>query len=59
VTGILVCPNHNCITNDDEPVRTAFEVLEDGVRCSYCGTIVRGGDVAEHIVARASGETAL
>ncbi|GAB3316444.1 aspartate carbamoyltransferase regulatory subunit [Haloplanus rallus] len=59
VTGILVCPNHNCITNADEPVRTAFAVLEDGVRCSYCGTIVRGGDVAEHIDAHGSGETAL
>ena len=59
VTGILVCPNHNCITNADEPVRTEFEVLEDGVRCAYCGTIVRGEDVAEHIDARSSGETAL
>ncbi|WP_338739457.1 aspartate carbamoyltransferase regulatory subunit [Haloplanus salilacus] len=59
VTGILVCPNHNCITNADEPVRTEFEVFDDGVRCSYCGTIVREGDVAEHIDARGSGETAL
>jgi aspartate carbamoyltransferase regulatory subunit len=59
VTGVLVCPNHNCVTNDDEPVRTAFEVFEDGVRCSYCGTIVREGDVAEHIDVGRTGETAL
>ena len=59
VRGILVCPNHNCITNADEPVQTEFEVLSDGVRCSYCDTIIREGDVAEHIDARGSGETAL
>ncbi|AXG07250.1 aspartate carbamoyltransferase regulatory subunit [Haloplanus rubicundus] len=59
VRGILVCPNHNCITNADEPVRTEFEVLGDGVRCAYCDTIIREGDVAEHIDARGSGETAL
>ncbi|MFB6102892.1 MAG: aspartate carbamoyltransferase regulatory subunit [Haloplanus sp.] len=59
VTGILVCPNHNCITNADEPVQTEFEVLSDGVRCSYCDTIIREEDVAEHIDARQAGETAL
>jgi aspartate carbamoyltransferase regulatory subunit len=59
VRGILVCPNHNCITNADEPVRTEFAVLEDGVRCAYCDTIIREGDVAEYIDARGSGETAL
>ena len=41
VTGVLDCPNHSCITNDDEPVETTFEVLDDGVRCVYCETIVR------------------
>jgi aspartate carbamoyltransferase regulatory subunit len=59
VRGILGCPNHNCITNADEPVRTEFAVLEDGVRCAYCDTIIREGDVAEYIDARRSGETAL
>ena len=48
VVGVLSCPNHNCITNADEPVETAFEVLDDGVRCEYCGTIVRE-DLAAHI----------
>ena len=59
VTGILVCPNHNCITNADEPVRTEFDVIDDGVRCSYCDTIIRESDVAERIDAHGSGETAL
>ncbi|SDQ89890.1 aspartate carbamoyltransferase regulatory subunit [Natronobacterium texcoconense] len=41
VEGVLSCPNPGCITTAGEPVSSEFEVLEDGVRCSYCGTIVR------------------
>ena len=41
VVGVLSCPNPGCITTGDEPVDSRFEVLDDGVRCSYCGTIVR------------------
>lgn len=41
VRGILSCPNHSCITSTDEPVTSHFEVLSNGVRCHYCGTIVR------------------
>jgi aspartate carbamoyltransferase regulatory subunit len=41
VTGVLACPNRNCITNAGEPVDSAFEVVDDGVRCEYCDTIVR------------------
>ncbi len=48
VTGILACPNSACITNTDEPVDSHFAVLEDGVRCGYCGTIVRD-DIAAHL----------
>ncbi|WEL17249.1 MULTISPECIES: aspartate carbamoyltransferase regulatory subunit [unclassified Halorhabdus] len=48
VVGVLSCPNPQCITTEDEPVETRFEVLEDGVRCCYCDTIVRE-DVAELI----------
>ena len=51
VTGILACPNTNCITSGDEPVESHFEVLSDGVRCGYCGTIVRE-DIADHIESR-------
>ncbi len=41
VSGILSCPNANCITAADEPIESRFEVLEDGVRCAYCETIIR------------------
>ncbi|RQG93860.1 aspartate carbamoyltransferase regulatory subunit [Natrarchaeobius chitinivorans] len=41
VEAVLSCPNPGCITTEGEPVTSRFEVLEDGVRCSYCGTIVR------------------
>ena len=48
VVGVLECPNRACISRTDEPVASKFEVLPDGVRCEYCGTIVRE-DIAEHI----------
>ena len=48
VVGVLSCPNRNCISNADEPVASKFDVLADGVRCTYCGTIVRE-HIAEHI----------
>ena len=41
VDGVLVCPNAGCITTEDEPVASRFEVLDDGVRCVYCERIVR------------------
>ncbi|RDI70513.1 aspartate carbamoyltransferase regulatory subunit [Halopelagius longus] len=49
VAGILSCPNRNCITTADEPVDTRFEVLSDGLRCAYCGTIVREDEVGSHL----------
>ena len=48
VTGVLSCPNANCISTQGEPVESRFEVLEEGVRCGYCDTIVRE-DIAELI----------
>jgi aspartate carbamoyltransferase regulatory subunit len=48
VVRVLSCPNRNCITNADEPVVSKFDVLSDGVRCAYCGTIIRE-DIARHI----------
>ena len=48
VEGVLSCPNANCITTENEPVDSRFEVLEAGVRCSYCGTIIRDS-LAAHI----------
>jgi aspartate carbamoyltransferase regulatory subunit len=49
VVGLLSCPNRNCITTaNNEPVETKFTVVDDGVRCSYCGTIIRDS-LADHI----------
>jgi aspartate carbamoyltransferase regulatory subunit len=48
VTGVLSCPNANCISTQGEPVESRFEVLDEGVRCGYCDTIVRE-DIAELI----------
>lgn len=48
VTRILECPNRECITNTDEPVVSKFEVLSDGVRCEYCGAIIRE-DIAHNL----------
>ncbi len=48
VEGVLSCPNRNCITTDDEPVDSKFEVLDDEVRCVYCDTIIRD-NLTEHI----------
>ena len=48
VIGVLTCPNPDCITTGEEPVESRFEVIEEGVRCRYCETIVRDS-IAEHI----------
>jgi len=48
VTGVLSCPNRNCISDANEPVDPTFEVVDDGVRCSYCSTILRE-NIADHL----------
>ena len=48
VVGVLSCPNRNCITNADEPIDSKFAVVDEGVRCAYCGEIVRE-DIADLI----------
>jgi len=50
VIGVLECPNQHCITTENEPVDSHFEVLDEGVRCTYCDTIIRE-DLAAHILA--------
>jgi len=50
VEGVLECPNHNCISTEDEPVQSRFAVVDDGVRCEYCDTIIRD-DLPAHILA--------
>ena len=49
VSGVLSCPNRNCITNADEPVEPKFDVVDDGVRCTYCDTIVREEEVVTQL----------
>ncbi|KAB1196325.1 MULTISPECIES: aspartate carbamoyltransferase regulatory subunit [Haloferax] len=49
VSGIISCPNTNCISNADEPIKARFTVLSDGVRCDYCDTIVREDEVAANL----------
>ena len=51
VEGVLQCPNPDCITNAGEPVTAAFDVIDDGVRCDYCATILREG-FGEHLARR-------
>lgn len=48
VVGLLRCPNRNCITNADEPVVSTFRVVDDGVRCEYCGEIIRS-EIGDHL----------
>lgn len=48
VVGLLKCPNRNCITNEDEPIESKFDIVSDGVRCVYCDTMVRE-DIADHL----------
>ncbi|QDX41600.1 aspartate carbamoyltransferase regulatory subunit [Salarchaeum sp. JOR-1] len=50
VSGVLACPNPDCITNAGEPVQPRFDVLSEGVRCAYCETIVRD-DLTDHLLA--------
>ena len=50
VVGLLECPNRNCNTTDPEPVKPRFAVIDEGVRCEYCNTIIRQ-DLPAHILA--------
>lgn len=43
IVGVLRCPNPNCITNQQEPVESDFEVARRrpvALRCVYCERIV-------------------
>ena len=49
VVDILACPNLNCISNEDEPVTARFDVVAEGVRCEFCGSIIREDELVEHL----------
>jgi len=48
INDILECPNPNCITNTDEPVKTKFYVTEKkpvSLRCYYCERIMEQNEI--------------
>jgi len=50
ITGVIRCPNPNCITNSREPVESKFISHSRGFRCAYCDTIIdRDTDVGKYI----------
>lgn len=40
ITGVIRCPNPNCITNSREPAETKFVLHHRGFRCAYCDSII-------------------
>ena len=49
-TGVIRCPNPNCITNTKEPVESHFTRHPRGYRCIYCDAVVtREMDLGEYI----------
>lgn len=47
--GIVRCTNAGCITNANEPIKSAFEVTEQGLHCLYCDTLITT-DIENHII---------
>ncbi len=51
--GIVRCRNDNCITNQEEPVESEFEVVgEDPValRCVYCEREMWGEEISQNVI---------
>ncbi len=52
IEGILTCPNRNCISNSNEPIKPRFHIFIEGnrviARCYYCGKKIK--DVDKFIV---------
>jgi aspartate carbamoyltransferase regulatory subunit len=49
IRGVVKCPNPGCISNANEPIESAFEVLEKGLHCCYCDWMITR-DIASHII---------
>jgi len=49
IRGVVRCPNPGCITNTNEPVASAFEVLDKGLHCLYCDWLIKD-NIANHII---------
>jgi len=51
--GIVKCKNNTCITNQNEPILSKFEVIGDDpvtLRCKYCERIMRGEEISENVI---------
>jgi len=49
LVGVVRCPNPGCITNTDEPVKSVFYVVSQGIRCRYCDWLI-SSNIAEYII---------
>jgi aspartate carbamoyltransferase regulatory subunit len=52
INGILKCPNPNCITNTEEPVKTRFYVIDKQpviLRCYYCDRIMDENEIESQL----------
>ena len=52
IKGSLLCANPSCITNQNEPVASEFDVVSSKplrIRCRYCGRDMNYGDVCAYI----------
>lgn len=47
--GIVRCTNAGCISNANEPIKSAFEVTDAGLHCLYCDTVI-STDIESHII---------
>ncbi len=51
--GIVRCINTNCITNQNEPVNSEFEVVGDDpvkLKCLYCEREMKGEEISENVL---------
>jgi len=49
IEGSVRCPNPGCITNTNEPIKSRFTVLPNGLRCLYCDSVITK-DLTSHII---------
>ncbi len=52
VVGVVRCPNHNCISNTDEPIKSQFLVKNKNpvvLRCLYCEQTITE-NIADYLI---------
>ncbi|ADP77953.1 aspartate carbamoyltransferase, regulatory subunit [Methanothermus fervidus DSM 2088] len=48
IEGLIKCPNPNCISNADEPIKTKFYVVDKEpvtLRCYYCERLIKEEEI--------------